>query len=125
MRLKPSLVIGVMLIVCFATLGAVAFRKTVTPYVSVPEARATTDIVQVYGAIDQAHRKYDKATGEMTFPLTDLKNNTMMVRYRKTIPGNIAQATHCVATGHWNRDHFDATDLLIKCPSKYQGEKKA
>jgi cytochrome c-type biogenesis protein CcmE len=119
------LIIGVILIAGFAALGAVAFRKTVTPYDTVPEARAATDVVQVYGAIDQSHLAYDKSTAEITFPLTDLKNNTMLVRYKGVRPGNMAQATHCVATGQWNRDHFEATALLIKCPSKYQGEKKA
>lgn len=123
--MKPSLIIGIVLIAAFAALGAVAFRKTVTPYVSVPEARATADVVQVYGAIDQAHVSYDKATAEIRFPLTDLKNNTMEVRYKGVRPGNMAQATHCVATGQWDGDHFDATSLLIKCPSKYQGDKKA
>jgi cytochrome c-type biogenesis protein CcmE len=123
--LRTSTVIGLILIVGFAALGAVAFRKTVTPYVSVPEAKASQDIVQVYGAIDQAHLKYDRQTAEITFPLTDLKNNTMVVRYRGVRPGNMAQATHCVATGQWRGDHFEATTLLIKCPSKYQGEKKA
>jgi cytochrome c-type biogenesis protein CcmE len=123
--LKTSTVIGLLLIVGFAALGAVAFRKTVTPYVTVPEAKSSTDVVQVYGAIDQGHLKYDKQTAEMTFPLTDLKNNTMSVRYSGVRPGNMAQATHCVATGQWSGDHFEASALLIKCPSKYQGEKKA
>lgn len=109
----------------FASLGFAAFKKTVTPYVSVVEAKATQDIVQVYGAIDQAHLKYDRKSAEITFPLTDLKNSVMLVRYKGVRPGNMAQASHCVATGHWVDDHFEATSLLIKCPSKYQGEKKA
>jgi cytochrome c-type biogenesis protein CcmE len=123
--LSKSTVIGLFLILGFAALGAVAFKKTVTPYVTVSEAKTSQDVVQVYGAIDQAHLKYDRKSAEITFPLTDLKNNTMVVAYRGVRPGNMAQATHCVATGQWSGDHFEASTLLIKCPSKYQGEKKA
>ncbi|HEY3269244.1 MAG TPA: cytochrome c maturation protein CcmE [Armatimonadota bacterium] len=116
---------GSALILAFGGLGYKAFQKSVTPYVSVPEARASHDIVQVYGAINQAQLHFNRQSSAIEFPLTDLKHNTMVVHYRGVRPGNMAQATHCVATGQWQGDHFEAQTLLIKCPSKYQGEKKA
>ena len=120
--MKKSTLAGVVLMLGFGALGAGAFKKAVTPYVSVPEARASQDVVQVYGAIDQGRLHYNSDTGVIEFPLTDLKDNTMKVEYRGVRPGNMTQATHCVATGRWNGDHFEASTLLIKCPSKYQGE---
>jgi cytochrome c-type biogenesis protein CcmE len=121
--MKKSTLAGIVLMLGFGALGAGAFKKAVTPYVSVPEARASQDVVQVYGAIDQGRMHYNSTSGVIEFPLTDLKNHTMKVEYRGIRPGNMAQATHCVATGRWSGDHFEAATLLIKCPSKYQGEK--
>lgn len=118
-------IVGVIMIAGFGALGAGAFKKTVTPYVSVPEARAARDVVQVYGEVDQKKLRFDMDASEIRFPLKDLQGNTMMVHYRGVRPGNMAQASHCVATGAWEGNHFQATALLIKCPSKYQGEESA
>ena len=42
--------------------------------------------------------------------------------YRGVIPGNFDQAKMVVAIGRYRGDHFEAEQLLIKCPSKYQAE---
>ena len=120
--MKKSTLAGVVLIAGFGTLGVGAFNKMVSPYVSVPEARASRGIVQVYGSIDQTKLHYDKQSAAIVFPLTDHENKTMLVHYRGVRPGNMNQATHCVATGEWKGGHFEASQLLVKCPSKYQGE---
>lgn len=125
MKFHKSSIVGVFLIGGFGALGLGAFKKTVTPYVSVPEARKSGDIVQVYGSIDQKHLRFNQQAADIEFPLTDQQGNTMEVHYRGVRPGNMAQASHCVATGQWSGDHFEASTLLIKCPSKYQGEKSA
>jgi cytochrome c-type biogenesis protein CcmE len=46
----------------------------------------------------------------------------MPVIYRGVIPGNFDQATSIVAIGRYQGDHFEAEQLLVKCPSKYQAE---
>ena len=38
------------------------------------------------------------------------------------VPGNFDQATSVVAKGISNENEFVADKLLVKCPSKYQGE---
>src|SRR5690242_11591781 len=122
MLMNKSTVVGVALILGFGVLGAGAMKKFTTPYVTVPEARQSGDMVQVYGEINQKALKFDRASQEITFPLTDLKHNTMLVHYRGVRPGNLSQASHCVATGRFENGEFTAQSLLIKCPSKYQGE---
>ena len=44
----------------------------------------------------------------------------MPVEYRGVIPGNFDQAVSVVAIGRYQGDHFEAEQLLVKCPSKYQ-----
>ena len=46
----------------------------------------------------------------------------MPVEYRGVIPGNFDQAVSVVAIGKFAGDHFEAQQLLVKCPSKYQAE---
>ena len=46
----------------------------------------------------------------------------MPVEYRGVIPGNFDQAVSIVAIGQYQGDHFEASQLLVKCPSKYQAE---
>lgn len=119
--MKRATIIGAVLVVGFAALGFGTFRKTVTRYVTVAEAKRAGDIVQVYGEVDQSRLRFDARAQELRFPLVDAEGGTMEVYYRGVRPGNMRQATHCVATGQWEGDHFRAQSLLIKCPSKYQG----
>ena len=58
----------------------------------------------------------------LEFVLRDSKNETMKVEYRGVIPGNFDQATSIVAIGRYHEGHFEADQLLVKCPSKYQAE---
>jgi cytochrome c-type biogenesis protein CcmE len=63
----------------------------------------------------------------LEFKLKDSKNEVLPVVYRGVIPGNFDQAISIVAIGHYQQDHFEAEQLLVKCPSKYQAlaEKEA
>ena len=45
----------------------------------------------------------------------------MQVKYTGTMPGNFSQASHAVCLGKYDGKVFEADQLLIKCPSKYQG----
>ena len=46
----------------------------------------------------------------------------MKVVYYGVVPGNFDQATSVVAKGIVKEQEFVADKLLVKCPSKYQGE---
>ena len=50
----------------------------------------------------------------------DTNGDVMPVEYRGVIPGNFDQAVSIVAIGAFKGDHFEANQLLVKCPSKYQ-----
>jgi len=56
------------------------------------------------------------------FYLKDAKNNEMKVIYRGTKPNNFEIATNVVVTGRYENGVFHATDVLTKCPSKYEGQ---
>ena len=45
----------------------------------------------------------------------------MTVLYEGVKPGNFEEATQIVAIGSYSDGAFHANQLLVKCPSKYQG----
>lgn len=102
--------------------GVTSFRKTVTPYISFAEARNASGTVQVNGVL--ADKKYVARPEEqfLEFKLQDDRGHVMPVVYRGVIPGNFDQATSIVAIGKYTGGHFEAEQLLVKCPSKYQAE---
>jgi cytochrome c-type biogenesis protein CcmE len=120
MNLKTMLAVG--LLVAAVAVGVTSFRKTVTPYISFAEARASSGLVQVNGVLADKSYVLKQAEQYLSFRLKDGRGEVMPVIYRGVIPGNFDQATSIVAIGRYSGDHFEADQLLVKCPSKYQAE---
>ena len=113
---------AIVLFAVAAVIGVTSFKKTVTPYISFHEARRASGLVQVNGVL--ADKNYVLRTDEqfLEFKLKDDRGEVMTVEYHGVIPGNFDQATSVVAIGRYKSDHFEAEQLLVKCPSKYQAE---
>ncbi|GIV96163.1 MAG: hypothetical protein KatS3mg057_0820 [Herpetosiphonaceae bacterium] len=118
--LKPLHLVSLAMVAMALLLGISAMRSSITPYVSVAEARATGRNVQVYGFLnDQGGYNQD---GHFRFALQDEQGQVMEVVYPKGKPANFEQAIGIVAIGYYDAasNTFQADDLLVKCPSKYQ-----
>ncbi len=115
-------ILAVALVAVGAWFGVTSFRKSVTPYIPFDQARRATGLVQVNGVL--ADKNYVLKPGEqyLEFKLKDSRGEVMPVAYHGVIPGNFDQATSIVAIGRYTGDHFEAEQLLVKCPSKYQAE---
>ncbi len=120
MNLK--IILALALLVAGVAIGVSSFRKSVTPYITFAEARRTTGLVQVNGNIADKNYVLKEREQYLSFNLRDQKGEVMPVVYRGVIPGNFDQATMVVAIGRFENDHFQAEQLLVKCPSKYQAE---
>lgn len=120
--MNVKIVAALVLLAVAITVGVTSFRKTVTPYISFAEARTASGTVQVNGVL--ADKNYVARPEEqfLQFQLQDDRGHVMPVIYRGVIPGNFDQATSIVAIGKYAGDHFEAEQLLVKCPSKYQAE---
>lgn len=128
--MKAKYAIGGIVIVVFVVWGVSSFLSTSIRYVSLNEVPSTTGTVQVMGKIDFDTVTYDAARTQLIFDITGLEKATMHDRlrvvYAGVVPGNFDQATSVVAKGKYADGKFVAEQLLVKCPSKYQGmEKKA
>ena len=113
--------VGGVLVVAFLAYGTTSFKSNLTPYVSFDEAAKTARKVQVAGGLVENSSKYVDESQELHFAMIDEDGNTMDVSYKGVKPGNFEEAVQIVAIGSYQQGVFYAEQLLVKCPSKYQG----
>ena len=129
--MKAKYIIGLVIILAFSAWGVSAFLNTTVKYVTFTEARQATRTVQVVGGIDFKTVQYDADKARLFFTIYDLENqdrasaDRMDIIYDGVIPGNFDQATSVLVRGKPGPDGFMAEQLLVKCPSKYQGMDKS
>ncbi len=126
--MKAKYFIGGAIIIMFVIWSATAFIQTTVQYVSIAEARTADHKVQVMGKIDFDKVNYDAEKSHLEFVVYDADAPskegaaTLDVVYIGVVPGNFDQATSVVLKGKADGDIFLAEQMLVKCPSKYQGE---
>ena len=122
--MKRGTLFAVAGILVFAALGFWSFRKTLTPYVPFDAAMRTPSVVQVAGTLEPDSTAYTEADRTLRFTLKEKDGTAIMrVAYTGVKPSNFEEATSIVAIGAWDGRAFQARQLLVKCPSKYQGTK--
>lgn len=62
----------------------------------------------------------DKQTGTFEFFMSDAKGEEMKVLFRGGMPNNFENSSSVVAVGKYQDGSFRATQILTKCPSKYE-----
>ena len=120
--MNVKIALALVLLAVATVFGVTSFKKSVTPYISFAEARASTGLVQVNGVLANKNYVLKQDEQYLQFDLKDTRGETMTVEYRGVIPGNFDQATSIVAIGRYQDGRFSADQLLVKCPSKYQAE---
>ncbi len=128
---------GALVLIGFLALGLSTFSKSMNPYVSFSEAKAAHRTVQVMGALEKGSTRYDTATKTLLFTMSEEKTGEKIpVAYNDVKPANFEDAVSIVAIGRYetggtalasstggsNAGVFKAEKLLVKCPSKYQGQ---
>ena len=117
-----KVLLAIVLLAVAATVGVTSFKRTMTPYIGFAEARSASGLVQVNGKLADKDYVLKPSEQFLSFKLRDEHGEVMPVEYRGVIPGNFDQAVSVVAIGRYQGDHFEAQQLLVKCPSKYQAE---
>lgn len=128
--MKAKYIIGGLIIVVFVIWGTSAFLTTTVQYVPIEQASASDRTVQVMGKIDFDRVNYNAENSRLEFAIYDAEaenaqaaQQKLDVVYYGVVPGNFDQATSVVLKGKGGEDGvFVAEQMLVKCPSKYQGE---
>ena len=99
----------------------------VTTYANFDQAKVVADQVKLVGQLvkDQPV-DYDpeKNASLMSFYLRDESGSVRKVVLHKGKPQDFERSEQIVLTGKMSGDVFEASDMLLKCPSKYQDQEK-
>ena len=120
MKIKTGPLFGFVVIAAALVLGGMSFVKNLTPYLPFATARQATGVVQVMGKLDKTSIRMEGRA--LTFTIVEPKTGDRMpVVFGHTRPANFALAIEITAIGRYENGSFKADNLLVKCPSKYQG----
>lgn len=70
--------------------------------------------------IKEKNYNIDRQKNLFSFYMKDSKGVELKVIYKGTIPNNFESSTSVVVTGKYQDGYFLASDILTKCPSKYE-----
>lgn len=82
---------------------------------------ASTRAIKATGSwIKERSYQIDKEKNLVTFYMKDHLGTELKVLFTGTLPNNFESSISLVVTGRYKDGCFHATDILTKCPSKYQ-----
>jgi cytochrome c-type biogenesis protein CcmE len=119
--MPKRVVIVLVIVVVFGVFMFSSLIRSCSPHVGFEKAKSG-ERVQVYGSIVTDDIKFDSSTLILSFTLEDETGNVLPIRYAGVVPSNFEYAREATCAGQWEGDWFRADRLLLKCPSKYEGE---
>jgi cytochrome c-type biogenesis protein CcmE len=121
MRLKVA--IGGIIVLSGIILGTINFLDSNVEYGDFAYARRIQKKIQVKGQwIRDLESSFDTDKMQFTFYLKDDSGVILKVILQGAKPNNFELASSIVVTGKIEGDTFRATEVLTKCPSKYEGK---
>lgn len=82
---------------------------------------ASTKTVKATGSwVKEKNYQVDKQKNEVSFYMKDDSGKEMRVVLAGNIPNNFESSISLVVTGKYKDGTFHASEILTKCPSKYQ-----
>lgn len=121
--MKPKMIVGGIVVVAFIIFGSYSFLESNVEYTDISGAMKTGRKVQLKGTWNQEKTsEFNPRTSQFTFFLVDEAGRECKVVLEGAAPNNFEIATSVVAKGRFLEDegYFHATEVLTKCPSKYE-----
>jgi len=122
--MKNKYMFGGAIIVIFLALMVYLFTQTNIQYESnFASIKHKSKTFKATGSwVREKNFEIDKAHKTFSFYMKDEKGDEMKVVYAGTMPNNFESVTSVVVTGKYINGTFHASDVLTKCPSKYEGQ---
>lgn len=120
--MKPKYLIGGLVILVFVVFASMNLEQSLVAYVSIDEAKASGRTVQIKGARVPNTEAYDPAEKTFNFTIADPDGREVRIVYHGVKPSNFENAKEIVVRGRYQGEVFQADDVLVKCPSKYEME---
>jgi len=122
--MKPKIIISAVIVVGFIIFGSYSFLESNVEYTNVAGAMKSQKKVQLKGQWNKEKQSsFDPAKAQFTFYLIDEAGGECKVVLDGAAPNNFDLATSVVAKGRYTEEgYFHATEVLTKCPSKYEAQ---
>jgi cytochrome c-type biogenesis protein CcmE len=122
--MKTKLIVGGIVVVLFIILGSYSFMENNVEYTDIAGAMKKHKKVQLKGAWNkEKESSFDPSRSQFTFWLVDDSGKECKVVLEGAAPNNFEMATSVVAKGRFTEEgYFHATEVLTKCPSKYEAQ---
>jgi cytochrome c-type biogenesis protein CcmE len=121
--MNVKVVAGLVVIVAGVVLSAVNFIDSNVEYGDFAEAQRIGKKIQVKGEWVRDQESYfDAEKAQFVFYMKDDAGQVRKVVLEGAKPNNFELATSVVAKGRIDGETFHASEVLTKCPSKYEGD---
>jgi cytochrome c-type biogenesis protein CcmE len=120
---KIQLIAGVLIVIAISLL--VLASKDMSKYATFQDARNSDVEVKIVGELSKDKEMYYDPMEDpnyFTFYMKDADGAEQKVLLRNKKPQDFELSEQLVITGRFEGDMFLATDMLMKCPSKYKDE---
>lgn len=123
--MKKSSIFG-LIVIAIAIAVIICTYSSSSTYGSFSEAKKTASELHVVGHLDKGKELYYDATKDanyFSFFVKDNKGQECKVVFVGTKPQDFERSEQIVLTGQMVGNEFHASDILMKCPSKYTQDK--
>ena len=121
--MKLGAIVSGLVVATGVSVGGYTFLTNASPYLTVGEAMARPgESVHVVGVVDQKSVQNDVLRGTLRFAMSDETGKTMHVEFHGATPASFETAPKVSVAGEFRDGVFVSDKILVKCPSKYEGE---
>lgn len=123
MKILNRYTISFVVIIGFIFLIIFSFNNSTIEYSDFINAKKTKKVVQIIGSLNTKKTYfYDNIKNEFTFYLIDKNKIESKVVFHNSPPNNFFIAPMVVVKGKFIDSVFVSSEILTKCPSKYEGK---
>ena len=108
--------------------GLISFSADFSTYDTIGSAKEKQGkFVHIIAKLDKTQPvEYDavKNPNYLTFYAVDSLGGKTKVVFHNSMPADLEKSERLVMKGKMGNEHFECSDILLKCPSKYKDDKK-
>ena len=123
--MKRSSILG-LVVIAVAIAVIISLYSSTSTYGSFSDAKKTESELHIVGKLDKQKALYYDAAKDanfFSFYVKDKKGEECKVVYTGTKPQDFERSEQIVLTGQMIGTEFHASQILMKCPSKYTQDK--
>jgi cytochrome c-type biogenesis protein CcmE len=121
--MNVRIIIASIIIIAAIIFAASSFLESNIEYGTFDKAMETSKKIQVKGEwVREEYSGFDIQNSEFHFSMKDENGKMLPVVYKGSKPNNFEIAKSIVVKGKYTDGSFYATEILTKCPSKYEAE---